>query len=620
LHRLPDFKLNYKLYLPYHKHNLRAPGRNAGQAGVGLREAQCKTVRSAPKILSATAPDIITAGLRPELFAEEGAGAAHGRLLVLLLALLVLGGFAFRAKSLSAEGLSEDEVNKLQAVADYRAHGLTAANGEHPLLMKAMLAASIVAAERWNASPAVAAYPSPLYIPVETALRLPNALFGALTALLLYLLAAELFGSEVALIAATLWAFDPIAIGLNRIAKEDTLLLFFFLLANVFWLRSQRVAESGRGRPEAYYWATAAAFGAMLASKYVLFLLGISISYNYIFQEMPQTRWRIGKRRYLIFFAVMGATFLLCNATILLPATWREMIAFASLKRIGHDSYEFMGKLYSQRVTDWLRGVPWYFYFVFMTVKLPLLTLAAFLAGLPLVFRRRLGDGRYFLLFWTLFGFGPFVLIGGKFTRYFTLALPIVLIVAALGLQFVARHLSRRAVALLSHDSVKPYARAGSVLLVVLASAWASASAAPHFRLYTNLLGGGPQRAGEMFPHDEFYDASIGRAMSEIALRAGQGARVASETPNLVAHYARQAGRTDIYALYLSDPQTLKELGPGDLIIAARGRRYLSNDALLSDLRQRAAPAFSLSLGGVPSVEVYLLDQSSLEIVRAHAR
>ena len=48
----------------------------------------------------------------------------------------------------------------------------------------------------------------------------------------------------MALLAAALWAFDPQAIGFNRIAKEDTFLLFFFLLANIFWLRGQRVAES----------------------------------------------------------------------------------------------------------------------------------------------------------------------------------------------------------------------------------------------------------------------------------------------------------------------------------------------------------------------------------------
>ena len=43
--------------------------------------------------------------------------------------------------------LSEDELNKLNAVSEYRARGLTGANGEHPMLMKALQAASIIAAE-----------------------------------------------------------------------------------------------------------------------------------------------------------------------------------------------------------------------------------------------------------------------------------------------------------------------------------------------------------------------------------------------------------------------------------------------------------------------------------------
>ena len=63
-------------------------------------------------------------------------------LLVALLAILVLGGFGFRVSGLSAEGLSEDELNKLEAVTDYREHGLTSANSEHPFLMKALLTAS----------------------------------------------------------------------------------------------------------------------------------------------------------------------------------------------------------------------------------------------------------------------------------------------------------------------------------------------------------------------------------------------------------------------------------------------------------------------------------------------
>ena len=67
-----------------------------------------------------------------------------------LLACLIISGFGLRAYDLSAEGLSEDELNKLQAVADYRQFGLSAANAEHPMLMKAIQTASVVLCEKWN--------------------------------------------------------------------------------------------------------------------------------------------------------------------------------------------------------------------------------------------------------------------------------------------------------------------------------------------------------------------------------------------------------------------------------------------------------------------------------------
>ena len=73
-------------------------------------------------------------------------------MVVALLTFLVVGGFGLRAYRLSAEALSEDELNKVRAVADYRARGLTPANGEHPFLMKALLTASTVACEAWNST------------------------------------------------------------------------------------------------------------------------------------------------------------------------------------------------------------------------------------------------------------------------------------------------------------------------------------------------------------------------------------------------------------------------------------------------------------------------------------
>lgn len=565
--------------------------------------------------MSASAETIITtARLTPELFVERGARLTSRTLIATMLALLIISGFGLRVTQLGAEGLSEDELNKLNAVEDYRTRGLTATNGEHPMLMKAIMTGSIVAAEWWNSSSLVASYPSFRVVP-EAALRFPGALFGAFTTLLIFLLASELFGTEIGLIAAALWALDPSGIAFNRIAKEDTFLLFFFLLANIFWLRGQRVAESGSGRPEPYYWAAAAAFGAMLASKYMPHFFAISVSYYYIYQAIPATRWRLGKVRWLVFFAIMGATFLVCNPTILLPATWHEMRVFAGEHRIGHDSYEFMGQLYGNQLTLWLKGVPWYFYFVFMAVKLPLPVIISFLVGFPLLFRKRLGDGRFLLLFWMMYFFMPFSAIGGKYTRYFTMALPVVLITAAIGVQTLANLLSRLISQISGSETAVRTARAALPALVIASSLIASASAAPHYRLYTNLLGGGAERTGTYFPHDEFYDASMRDAVSAIAARAAGGARVASESPSLVSYYARLAGRSDLVPVSLSDNAAVKQLAAGDVIIIARGRRYFSNDALTRKLQETATPAAAFMLGSVPSARIYVLDEATVKAI-----
>lgn len=566
--------------------------------------------------MSAQAEAIITAGLRPELFPGTGVLARSRTLLTTSLVALVVVGFVFRVSGLGAEGLSEDELNKLNAVAEYRANGLTGVNGEHPMLMKSLQTASIFLAQRWNSTAIVSNPNSDLYMQPETALRLPGAIFGALSAILIYLVATELFGSEVALIAAALWAFDPNAIGFNRIAKEDSFLLFFFLLANVFWLRGQRVAESQPDRnPSPYYWATAASYGAMVASKYVPHLIAISISYYWMFQNLPETRWRLGKRRILIFFFIIGVSFLFFSPTIFLPETWRQMGLFAGEKRIGHDSYEFMGQLFSHRWSDWLAGIPWYFYLVFTWIKLPIPTLVGLIAGFPLLFRRKLGDGRYFILFWLFFFFAEFSFPGGKFTRYYTIVLPAVLITAALGVQTVGRLLAHLLGAFSDTAVASTSIRVAVALVVVIASAATSISATPYFRLHLNNLGGGSAKAGYYFPHDEFYDTSMRDVMKEVATRAQLGTRVASESPSLAAYYSERAGRNDLVCVSLSDPEALKQLHEGDYIIAARGRRYFSNDAVLTALKQSTAPAFRITAGHVPSVEVYRLDQKSLKVV-----
>jgi hypothetical protein len=569
--------------------------------------------------LSAQAEVIITAGLRPELFAGRGVLSASRTLIFVALTVLIIAGFGFRVTGLNAEGLSEDELNKLNAVADYRAHGLTGANGEHPMLMKTLEAASIIVAEKWNNTSFVASHQAERIAP-ETALRFPGTVLGAFTALLIYLITAELFGAEVALIAAALWAFDPSAIGFNRIAKEDTFLLFFFLLANVFWLRGQRVAESTDRNPNRYYWLTGAAYGAMIASKYVPHLMAIGMSYYWMFQKLPETRWRLGTKRILKFFTVIGIVFLILSPTILLPETWHQMGLFAGSKRISHDGYEFMGRLYTQRFDDWLQGIPVYFYNVFTWVKLPLLTVAGFVIGLPLLFRRKLGDGRYFLIFWIYFWVIAFCFPGGKFTRYYTTLLPAVLITAALGIQFTGRWLAKLIAKFPWGTSVRHYVPASLAVVAISCSVIDAVQAAPHFRLFTNSLGGGVGQAGNYFPHDEFYDASMRDTINEIGSRARPSARVASESPLLASYYAQRENHGDLVCVSLSDPDGLKQLGVGDFVIVARGRRYFSNDHLISSLASTVKPDFQMFLGSVPSVDVYVVTEASLETIKNAAQ
>ena len=569
--------------------------------------------------MSAPALPFVTAGLRPELFADARTGSLSRVLLIIGLAILTLIGFGFRVNGLNSEGLSEDELNKLNAVSDYRAHGLTSANGEHPLLMKALMTTSVIAAEKWNTTSLAAANPENT-ISVESALRLPGALFGALTVILIFVVASELFGVEVGLIAAALWAFDPLAIGFNRIAKEDTFVVFFFLLANAFWLRGQRVAESQpHRRPERFYWATAAAFGAMLASKYLPVMLVISVSYNYAFQKIPVTRWVIGKKRFLKFFLVMGIVFLICNPTILLPGTWRAMSNFTTGRSMGHDSYEFMSRLYPHKFSDWLKGEPWYFYQVLLATKLPILSLLGFVGGLMLLFRRKVGDGRYFLLLWLAIWALAFMFVGGKFTRYIMSVLPAIIMTAAIGVQFAARKLSKLFAQVLGNHSARIYLRAALASLVIISSFWSAVKAAPHYRLYMNTMGGSA-RAGLYFPQDEFYDAYMRDVMSEIAKRARPAARVSSELPAVAAYYAQQANRPDLVCVELSDPAELDRLTPGDFAVDARGRTYFSNQAMLLRLRQAGRPAFTIALGTTPAADVYLLNQESLAALRGDTR
>lgn len=542
----------------------------------------------------------------------------HHVLVITLLSLITVIGFSARVMWLDSEGLSEDELNKLVAAQDYRAHGLSAQNSEHPMLMKMAITIALIATDKYNG--VVAPNPSSsLHLSTETSLRFPNAIFGALAVVLVFFLVREMFGSaagdETGLIAAALMAFDPSSIGFNRIVKEDTMFLFFFLLAGCFWLRSRRAAEQNERNSERYYWATAISMGAMIASKYLIHFLGVFPSFYYIFQEIPSTRWRLGHTRWLFFIVIMALAFLIFNPTILLPATWLKIRAFTAEQLIKHDSYEFIGTLFQNKMSLWLKGVPWYFYYVFIGVKIPVLILVAATFGVVRLLRRDAGDGRFFLFFWALFWFLPFTILGGKFTRYFTTGLPIISILASVGIRNIAHRLSVFFSGKFNVKLLKPAIYSLTVSIFLLAPIVGIASSAPYYRLYTNIIGTSIESVGSYFPHDEFYDGRIREAASEVAKLAGDGVTVMSETPELFTHYAVAAGRYDLISRSLSDKSARARAQPGDFVIIAHGRRYFSNRSIIELLENSAAPISILYMGGVEAIRIYQLNNKISEAI-----
>jgi hypothetical protein len=82
------------------------------------------------------------------------------------------------------------------------------------------------------------------------------------------------------------------------------------------------------------------------------------------------------------------------------------------------------------------------------------------------------------------------------------------------------------------------------------------------------------------------------------------------------AYYAKQFGRPDLSCISLSDAGAVSLMAEGDFVVAARGRHYLSNGAVLAALAAGGKPDFSQQLREINTADIYLLDQNLAERVR----
>ncbi|MCA1566706.1 MAG: glycosyltransferase family 39 protein [Acidobacteria bacterium] len=522
----------------------------------------------------------------------------------LSLVLLVVAGFGLRAHAIADAGFAEDEINKLEAARAY-GRGQITPNAEHPMLLKTLVFVSLKASEAWNAGAAGATRPE---ISEEAAVRLPNVIFGALTVVPLYLLTAAFFGKRTALLGALLWSFGVNAITYNRIAKEDTLLVFFMLFAFYFYLRAKQTSGHEPRAKRKFYLASAVSFGLMFASKYFPHYFGLNMLYHHLVAQRQRAPGEPRGRTPAIFYPLVLVTFLVANPAVLLPETWRYLTAYSSEGLLTHHGYLMGETLYPNQMSSTPFGTPVYFYLLFLAIKTPLPLLVAFVAGVAACIRRRRRPGEAFLLLMFVLWIVPYSLAGAKWLRYAHSLLPLVYMFAAVGIMWLLRSVAPRIVNGERGGSSAPLrvVRALVFLCFVALPAWLALDAAPHYATYTNALGAG--RAGYYFPHDEFYDDGLREAIKYVSEHAPERATVVHETPAVMRYYLLKFNRADLDSRVLSNPSFRLDAAPRPAyIILQRGRTYFENREKMDETRARGRKVYEGFVGGLSAVEVYEL-------------
>jgi 4-amino-4-deoxy-L-arabinose transferase-like glycosyltransferase len=351
---------------------------------------------------------------------------SRNREALIVLVLTVLA-FAVRVHRIDFNSLSEDESAKWTAVQEYRHGHFAGVNSEHPMLPKMLAWASLTVGEGWRRVAATHHWPS---MKPEGWLRLPNVIFGALTAAILYLLCRRMMGIPGALAASFFWAVAPLPIALNRLMKEETPLTFFTLLACYWYCRAQQT----KGDVSARRWfdLSAISFGLSLASQYIVHLLGLN-ALAWLFAGKMGLNPNPSRFSYKRFFLVLFLTFILVNPVFLFPSNLHAILQWLHHDGVKHSGYDFDGKLYMNFPSRLFAGVPWFYYLWLLLVKTPIPILIAVVVGGALLFRNRRTLAFCFFLALGVVQLAGLSVSGAKWIRYSLPMLPFLYLAAGYG-------------------------------------------------------------------------------------------------------------------------------------------------------------------------------------------
>jgi hypothetical protein len=546
-------------------------------------------------------------------FVRPSAFAHWGKVLVLLFA-FALG---LRLYGLGLIGLSSDELNKLEASVSYR-HGYFSVNNEHPMMLKVMVTGCVIAAEKLN-SYLHGHWPDKLWLQIspEAAVRFPAAVFGAATAVALVYLGSLLFTPALGLCAGFLWASDINIISINRVAKEETLAVFFLVLTVYFFMRGKDRPEHSKEARRDYLLGGVSAGLLMGAWYLIIILLPLMVYYSVL--QHRKDGWRIDRLLGLKILLIVIGTFLISNPNVLSPENIAHMKDYFLHRGITHHGYFMLGKVFPNKAYYTLWGVPPYFYFLYLAIKFPIITLTAFLAGLcALLFKRDRNDKDLLLLIWFVTWSLLLMMPGGKFVRYILTLMPVFVLIVAYGVLRAVGYLYRTL-----YRRPHPQYLYAVPLATVMAFTYVFSPLAivfnqfPHYGLFLNEIGSGFSRPGSVFPHCEYYDAGVRESMQYLCRVAPRGAVVASEVVELCHFYSSYFGRKDLRFVRLSQILAARvgrrEKVDLDYYLVQDGRKYFENVRQFEYLQRFRKPVFEYSIQGGTAVAVYRGDRQTNE-------
>jgi hypothetical protein len=512
------------------------------------------------------------------------------RLDVAVAILLAVLAFAVRIDHIGFNSLSEDETAKWQAIQEYRQGHFAAVNSEHPMMLKVLAWGSLAVGERWNRIALAHGLPSTA---LESWLRLPNALFGAASAAVLFLLCHQMMGIAGSLAAGFFWAVSPLAIALNRLTKEETAFTFFTLLGCYFYCKTKKTtSDQGTRR---WLDLSAAAFGLATASQYMIHLFGLN-----------HLAWHVAGRRgldhkplhslHFRIFLVLGLTFLLANPFIISPSTGSYILHWLHHDGIRHTGYNFNGTLYPNFPSHMFTGVPWYFYLWLLLVKTPIPILVAVVIGSLLLLRNRQTLASCMFLSLGLVQLAGLSVCGAKWMRYSLSLLPFLYLAGGYAVQAAWTWARRTKVS---------FAVAGGVVVVVFVwpllelAAWK-----PYYPFYLNAIGGGTKNITRYFSPDEVSEFDTRLVAEQVCPTVSPQATLATARPNSMGYYLENCGRSDIHVVPLYDPFYVPQ--DGDLIVLEPSRRFMETQRFFDVLGPSRLHRREIHLGPVATSTIYL--------------